>query len=155
MKKSIFITFMMILTFSSFAQTSFELYAQKDDTWLPAIYELYIKEYSGIDVDKLLIDQKSLSSIYETLLYEGPTETTSVEEAVKAMGNGSKVFFFVETYVWGGLSTETTYSGSWLMNFPKCSGFYIYEKKSFIDEGLNYHCGTKDNAHEVKFLIFK
>ena len=155
MKKNIFFAFMMIYSLSSFSQTSFELYLEKEDNWLPAIYELYIKEYADIDVDKILIEEKSLASIYEVLLYEGPKETTDLDEAMTAVSEGKSVFFFVESYVWGGLDDGTTFSGSWQKNFPLCSGFYIYERKSFQNEGLNYHSGTKDNAYETKFLIFE
>lgn len=156
MKKSIFLVIIIFIIMPNlFSQTSFELYEEKDDTWLPAIYELYIKEYAGIDVDKILIEEKDLNSIYEVLLYEGPTETTSLEEAIEAIDDGGKVFFFVESYVWGGLESGTTFSGSWQKSFPYCSGFYIYQRKSFQNEGLNYHAGTKDNAYETKFLIFR
>jgi hypothetical protein len=156
MKKTIsIISFLIMITSSAFSQTSFELYLEKEDNWLPAVYELYIKEYADIDVDKVLIEEKSLASIYEVLLYEGPTETNSLEDAIEAVENGKKVFFFVETYVWGGLESGTVFSGSWQKSFPLCSGFYIYERKSFQNEGLNYHSGTKDNAYETKFLIFK
>ena len=155
MKKLIIILLLFVFFGSSYAQDPFELYEEKDKSWNASIYELYIKQYAGIDVDKVMIDATDLTSII-FLLEEFPHETTTdINLAINAVDEGEKVFFFVETYVWGGLNTGSVKSGSWQMDMPLCSGFYIYEKKCFQNEGINFHCGKKETAREVTYVIMK
>ena len=156
MKKStLFIIVLFIITsLTSYAQDPFVLYGQKDESWNPAIFELYIKQYSGIDVDKIMIEPKESNSIKDILKDFSHIETEDLDQAMDAVAQGKKVFFFIETYVWGGLLPGTVNSGSWAREMPLCSGFYVYEEdKCFQNEGINYHCGKKDQARKTVFLI--
>ena len=158
MKKNILIVSILLIisSLTSLAQDPFVLYGQKDDGWNPAIFELYIKQYSGIDVDKIMIEPKDLNSIKDVLKDFSHTETEDLDEAIDAVERGKKVFFFIETYVWGGLNSGTVSSGSWGRKMPLCSGFYVYEAdKCFEDEGINYHCGKKETARKTVFLIME
>jgi len=154
-KNNLFLVILLVISsLTSCAQDPFVLYSQKDDSWNPAIFELYIKQYSGIDVDKILIEPKDLNSIKEVLKDFSYTETEDLDQAIDAVARGKKVFFFIETYVWGGLNSGTVQSGSWGREMPICSGFYIYEEdKCFQNEGINYHCGKKDQARKTVFFI--
>ena len=155
MKKITFFTFIFLAVYSitALAQDPFEYYMQKDESWQPTIFELYIKQYAEINVDKDLMEPRDLRSVKFVLEEFSHTETESLDEAVNAIDEGKKVFFFIETYVWGGLNTGTVKSGSWQMDMPLCSGFYIYEQKCFENEGLNFHCGKKENAKKIVFFI--
>ncbi len=155
--KKLSIVFLLFFALQSFAQTAdpFELYVEKDVDWYPSIFQLYIEQYSGIHVNKYLISPQDIESIKMALEQFNYKETEDFDEAIKAVQSGKKVFFFIETYVWGGLEPGTTFSGSWQRQMPMCSGFYIYKKKCFQNEGINYHCGKKENAHKVTFLIMQ
>ncbi len=150
------IILLIISSLTIFAQDPFELYLDKDDSWNPAIFELYIKKHSGIDVDKIMIEPHDINSIKDVLRDFSYKETENIDEAIKAVDAGNSVFFFIETYVWGGLNSGSVRSGSWDRDMPLCSGFYVHkEDKCFKDEGINYHCGKKENAKTIVFFIMK
>jgi len=153
MKKILFLS--LFLSFSPFlkSQDAFSLYIDKDIDWYPSVFQLYIEQYSGLHVNKYLIDGQSTESIKLALSQFNYTETNDFDQAIDAVQHGKKVFFFIETWVWGGLEMGTVFSGSWQRQMPLCSGFYIYKKKCFQNEGINYHCGTKDKANPVVFYI--
>lgn len=160
MKKTIILLANLLILGSLYlsAQNPFEMYPQKDASWQPAIFELYISQYANIDVDKIMIEPKDVNSIKFALQLEDSYEfyeTEDIDEAMYAVANGKKVFFFIETYVWGGLNSGTVRSGSWGRDMPLCSGFYVYEQKCFQNEGINYHCGKKDDARKTVFMILK
>lgn len=158
MKKLFLITGLMLWTILSIAQSSspFELYVEKDEGWYPSIYQMYIKQYSGIEVNRGIIDAKNIESIKLAIANKmNYKETSNIDEAMKAVQNGKKVFFFIDSYVWGGLEPGSTYSGSWKRLMPMCSGFYIYKKKCFQNEGINYHCGKKGHDHPMTFYIIQ
>ncbi len=146
----------MFFAISNFAQNAspFELYVQKSEDWYPAIYQLYIKQYTGINVNQYLIDAKNIESIKLAIADKmNYKETSNIDEAMQAVQRGKKVFFFIDSYVWGGLEPGSTYSGSWQRQMPMCSGFYIYKKKCFQNEGINYHCGKKGQDYPITFYI--
>lgn len=159
--KEIIMIKILLLIISSFfslglysqSKDSFELYIEKDADWYPSIFQLYIQEYSNLRVNKYLIDGQDTESIKMALEQFKYKETNNFDAAISAVQRGKKVFFFVETYVWGGLEMGTTFSGSWNRQMPLCSGFYVYKKKCFQNQGINYHCGKKDKAHLVTFMI--
>ena len=132
------------------AQDPFQLYPEKESSSQPSIFHLYIKQYADVSVVKIMLDPLSLSSIENELKELSHSETTDLDEAMAAVANGEKVFFFIETYVWGNLETETVHSASWDRAMPLCSGFYIYKQECFQNEGLNYHCGKKENAQAAQ-----
>lgn len=136
------------------AQDPFKLYKERDKSWNGAIFQIYIKQYAGIDVNKTMLEGGTTSDIENELIDNSGTLTTDMDKAIEAVINGKKVFFFIENAVFGGLERGTTFSGSWQKKFPLCSGFYIWnDSKCFQNEGLNYHCGKKDKAHEVRYVI--
>lgn len=136
-------------------QDAFSLYVEKDVDWYPSIFELYIKNYANLDVNKYLIDGQDITSIKFALGEFKHIETEDINEALSAAQEGKKVFFFIENWVWGGLEQGSTFSGSWQQQMPMVSGFYVYKKKCFQNEGLNYHCGKKENAHKTVFYIME
>lgn len=156
MKRTIIIfLFIVFSLFVNAQQDPFALYVEKDADWYPSIFELYIKQYADIDVNKYLIEAQSTESIKFALEEFDHITTEDISEALMAAQYGKKVFFFVETWVWGGLEVGSVYSGSWQQQMPMCSGFYVHQKKCFQNQGLNYHCGKKDNAHKTTFIIIE
>ncbi len=155
MKKILLFLFFSIFTLSIFAQDPFQLYIEKDADWYPSIFQIYIEQYADIKVNRYLIDEQNSETIKLALEQFDYKETEDFDEAINEVQHGKKVFFFIENFVWGGLEMGTTYSGSWQRQMPMCSGFYLYQKKCFQNEGINYHCGKKDNAHKVTFLIMQ
>lgn len=147
--------FVFAFLFSNAQQDPFALYVEKDVDWYPSIFELYIKQYADLDVNKYLIDGQDVNSVMLALDDYKHKTTEDVSEALQAAQYGKKVFFFIETWVWGGLEMGSTYSGSWEQQMPMCSGFYVYKKKCFQNEGLNYHCGKKENASKTVFVIIE
>lgn len=155
MKKSVVFFILLFSISNTFAQDPFQIYIEKDIDWYPSIFQEYIEQYSGLKVNKYLIDNQNSESIKLALMQFDYKETTDFDEAIDAVQHGNKVFFFIETWVWGGLEMGTTFSGSWQRQMPMCSGFYLYQKKCFQNQGINYHCGKADNASEVVFLIME
>jgi hypothetical protein len=153
--KILSLTILFVLIFSGIkAQEPFKLFIEKDKSWNASIFEIYIKQYCGADVNKTMLENAGTIDIQNELIDNGGKLTTDVDEAINAFAGGKKVFFFVENAVFGNLETGTIMSGSWQRKFPMVSGFYIWdENKCFQNEGLNYHCGKKDNAHETRFVI--
>ena len=133
----------------------FELYVEKTDEWYPSIFQLYIKQYAGIRVNRYLIDPHDIESIKFALSQFKHKETDDFDEAITAVAYDKKVFFFIGTYAWGGLEKGTVFSGSWQRQMPLCSGFYLSQKKCFQNQGINYHCGKKDKARKVTFFIME
>ncbi|MBN2664125.1 MAG: hypothetical protein JXR68_10790 [Bacteroidales bacterium] len=153
MKKLISFVILFFMIITTFAQDPFQLYVEKDTDWYPTIFQKYIEQYAGIKVNKYLIDENNTETIKIAIEQFDYTETKDFDQAIDAVQHGQKVFFFIETWVWGGLELGTVFSGSWQRQMPMCSGFYIHQKKCFQNQGINYHCGKKDNAHEVVFII--
>lgn len=153
--KLTFVGLLLLISQNLIAQTKspFELYLEKDESWYPSIFQLYIKQYAGIKVNRYLIDAQDISSIENTISQFPHKETKDIDEAMRAVQTGKKVFFFVENYVWGGLELGSTYSGSWQRLMPLCSGFYLFKKKCFQNQGLNYQCGKPEKGHEILFFI--
>jgi|GEM_PF-2686908 hypothetical protein len=149
----------LILTIFAFsftlvqAQDPFKMYLEKDLTWKASILKTYIKAYAGVDVNQTMLEEGGTWEILSELKEFPSTETADIDSAMNAAENGKKVFFFIENAVFGNLTSETTFSGSWQRKFPMCDGFYLWKQKSFQNEGLNYHAGTKEKNHPVKFLI--
>ncbi len=153
--KTFSILICLIIPIKLFSQDPFELYIEKETDWYPSIFELYIKQYSDLDINRYLIDGQNITTIQYALEDFKHIKTEDVTEALDAVQSGKKVFFFIESFVWGGLEQGSVFSGSWQMFMPLCSGFYIYKKKCFQKEGLNYHCGKKENAYTVTFYIMQ
>ncbi len=155
MVKILLLTIISFFSLEAHSQSKdpFELYISKTVDWYPAIFQLYIKQYANLHVNKYLIDGQDISSIEMALEDFKHTTTNNFDEAIYAVQHGKKVFFFIESYVWGGLEQGTIFSGSWNRQMPLCSGFYVYKKKCFQNQGINYHCGKKEKAHKVTFLI--
>ncbi len=137
------------------SQDPFEMYIEKNKDWYPSIFQLYIEQYAGVEVNKYLIDSDNTESIKLALKQNNHKTTTDLDEAINAVQHGKKVFFFIETWVWGGLELGTTFSGSWQRQMPMCSGFYLHKKKCFQNQGINYHCGKKENSHDFCFIILE
>jgi hypothetical protein len=135
------------------AKDPFALYVEKTKDWYPSIFQLYIQQYADIHVNRYLIDAQDIESIKFAIGQFKHTETSNIDKAIDAVSHGKKVFFFIGNYAWGGLEQGTVYSGSWQRQMPLCSGFYLFRKKCFQKEGLNYHCGKKTKAHKVIFYI--
>jgi len=155
--KFLMLVFILLLGYQVNAQqNAFEMYATATNDWKAAIFTKYIKDYANIDVDALLISYYDISTIEEELKFYNPKILENdFEAAAEAVNSGKKVFFFIDKYVWGGLETGSTFSGSWQLKMPMCSGFYPSENKCFQNEGINYHCGKKESAHPVRFYIMK
>lgn len=147
------ITTLFSLDMNSQSKDPFELYIAHNIDWYPSIFQLYIEQYSNIHVNRFLIDAQDNSSIEYALEEFKNTKTSDFDVAIDAVQHGKKVFFFIGNYVWGGLEQGTTFSGSWNRQMPLCSGFYLYKKKCFQNQGLNYHCGAKNNSNPITFLI--
>jgi len=147
--------FLLLPQTNLLAQNPFELYSEKDASWRSSIYQLYIQQFADVKVGKVMIEGGDLTTIEDELIEKGGEKSQSMDEAISATEQGLKVFFFIENSVWGGIEQGTTRSGSWGIDFPYCSGFYVWRQKSFNNEGLNFHCGKKDKAHEVRYIIMK
>lgn len=155
MKKNILFFAFFFCFINVFSQDPFALYIEKEIDWYPTIFQAYIEQYSGIEVNKYLIDGNNTETIKIALEQFDYTETKDFDIAIDAVQHGKKVFFFIETWVWGGLELGTTFSGNWQRQMPMCSGFYIHQKKCFQNQGINYHCGSKDDADEIEFIIMQ
>lgn len=150
---TVIFSFILIGVSLNAQQDPFGLYVEKNEDWYPVIFEVYIKQYAGINVNKLLIDGQQIGSIISELKKFKPAQTKNITEAMTAAQYGKKVFFFIENWSWGSLEARSTYSVNWEQQMPMCSGFYVSKKKCFQHEGLNYHC-RKKNESEIIFLIF-
>jgi hypothetical protein len=151
--KSLLIIIGLTLSIATQAQDPFKMYMDKDLTWKASILKTYIKQYANVDVNQEMLTDGGTWEIMSELKEFPSKETADTDSAMNAVNSGKKVFFFIENAVFGNLNTGTTFSGSWNRNFPLCDGFYLWTQKSFRNEGLNYHCGTKDKSHPVKYLI--
>mgnify|MGYP000948453114 CR=1 FL=1 len=136
------------------SQNPFELYVEKDESWYPTIFKLYIQQYANIEVNKYLLEENDLSSIKNELNDYTEKITKDINNAIEYKNNGYKVFFFVDNLLWGGIDDGTIYSGQWLKLMPQGSGFYIYKKRCFQNEGLNFHIRPQDSI-QLEFYIIK
>ena len=152
--KPFFLFFVLIFAIISVkAQDPFKMYTEKDLTWKASILKTYIKQYAGVDVNQTMLEEGGTWEILSELKEFPSAETADIDSAMNAAASGKKVFFFIENAVFGNLNTGTNFSGSWNRNYPLCDGFYLWKQKSFQNEGLNYHSGTKEKSHPVKYLI--
>lgn len=140
---------------SVFCQNPFELYLEKDESWYPTIFKLYIQQYANIKINKYLLEKNDLSSIKNELKDYTEKTTNEIKEAINYKNDGYKVFFFVDNLLWGGIEDGTIYSGQWDNLMPQGSGFYIYKKRCFQNEGLNFHIRPKDSIELVFYIIKK
>jgi hypothetical protein len=135
-------------------QSVFERYKVSKNDDKPKIFVQYIHDYSGKESTPSVIFYDDITSIEEELV-DSSEYTENIDKAIDAIDKGCKVFFFVDTYLWGGLENGTVTSGSWQREFPFCSGFYLFSNKSFEHQGLNFHIGTKDKKPRIRFYIMK
>jgi hypothetical protein len=135
-------------------QSVFEKYKVSSNDDKSKIFVQYIKDYSGKESTPSVIFYDDISSIEEELV-DSAEYTENIDKAIEAIDNGGKVFFFVDTYLWGGLESGTVTSGSWQRDFPYCSGFYLLSNKTFEHQGLNFHIGAKDKKPRIRFYIMK
>jgi hypothetical protein len=131
------------------------MYVEKDLSWKASILKTYINQYAGIEVNQEMLTDCGTWEILTELKEYPSEETEDIDIAISAAISGKKVFFFIENAVFGNLTQGTVMSGSWKRTFPICNGFYLWKQKAFQNEGLNYHCGTKEKNHPVKYLIMK
>jgi hypothetical protein len=158
MKTIIWFNFLLVLNICGFSQQDkdpFALYLEKDIDWYPSIFEIFIEQNAYVNVNKALIDKQDITTIENVLRDFKHIETTDFTVALSASQSGKKVFFFIGNFVWGKLEQGSIYSGSWQQQMPLCSGFYVHKKKCFQNEGINYHCGTKDKATPTNFIIIE
>jgi len=153
MKNILFIVFSLCCA-NSFGQTLFEKYLIAKPEERPKIFADFISQTTGYQASAAVIYADDITTIEDEIV-EQSIRCFSLDSAMSAIEEGNKVLFFIDTYVWGRLEEGTTKSTSWDRYFPYSSGFYLFKSKSFQNEGLNFHCGTKEKNNNFRFYIFK